>query len=343
MRVTIDGVIFQLQAGKPLGISRIWKEILPRLIKSSPEMQFTLLQRGDFAFPFECPVNAHIETMPLYDWSNGTVYPLADLFMSTYYTYAPGTKTLLYIYDMIPELLHWNGIEWSEKTRAIRLANKIVCMSQNTANDLRNSFHAAAHRIEGIVYGGVSDDFYPATQQEVDAFRSASGLTGPFIMLSGNRNLYKNGNTIFTALPYLDPAPSILLAGGEDTIPSSIGSVLDDYTVVHSPHMDSDELRAAYSCAELLYYPSQYEGFGLPILEAMACGCPVVVGPALASREFSAGVAAFLDDPYNPGEIVSAIDQVNRHRESMVVAGIKRAANFTWDASVRELRKAMLS
>ncbi|ROR03142.1 glycosyltransferase family 4 protein [Desulfosoma caldarium] len=105
-------------------------------------------------------------------------------------------------------------------------------------------------------------------------------------------------------------------------------------------YTDDETLACLYSGATALVYPSLYEGFGLPILEAMACGCPVICSNTSSMPEV-AGEAAHLIDPLDPQDLASAIDQVldaSDYRQHLIRAGLKRAAGFSWERTARQTR-----
>jgi len=98
-------------------------------------------------------------------------------------------------------------------------------------------------------------------------------------------------------------------------------------------YVDKNDLAALYSSAKVFIYPSLYEGFGLPILEAMNCGCPVVTSNRGSMKEI-AGEAAVLVDPESAENIASGISKLNRNsklRQEMAIKGLKRAGDFSWE------------
>ena len=113
--------------------------------------------------------------------------------------------------------------------------------------------------------------------------------------------------------------------------------------VVHHEHLSDADLRLAYGCAQALVYPSFYEGFGLPVAEAMACGCPVICSGTSSLREV-AGDAAVLIDPRDPATLVNALDAFThpKVRSRYIAQGLTRAAQFTWDKPAAELEALVL-
>ena len=101
--------------------------------------------------------------------------------------------------------------------------------------------------------------------------------------------------------------------------------------------VSDDELAALYRGARCLVYPSLYEGFGIPVLEAMACGTPVVTSAGGATEEVAGG-AAVLVEPLDPAAIAAGIEEADRRRDELRVQGLERAAQFTWERVAAETR-----
>ena len=102
--------------------------------------------------------------------------------------------------------------------------------------------------------------------------------------------------------------------------------------------VSDDELAALYRGARCLVYPSLYEGFGIPVLEAMACGTPVVTSAGGATEEVAGG-AAVLVDPHDPAAIAAGIEQASARRAELVARGLERARAFTWERVAAETRR----
>jgi alpha-1,3-rhamnosyl/mannosyltransferase len=108
--------------------------------------------------------------------------------------------------------------------------------------------------------------------------------------------------------------------------------------VILTGYVDEETLACLYSGAAAFVYPSIYEGFGLPVLEAMACGCPVLCSNSTSLPEV-AGNAAVLIDPHDPGHLVQMLEKVlcdSEFRESMISAGLQRAELFSWKRTALE-------
>ncbi|MCM8764174.1 MAG: glycosyltransferase family 4 protein, partial [Candidatus Omnitrophica bacterium] len=109
--------------------------------------------------------------------------------------------------------------------------------------------------------------------------------------------------------------------------------------IVFTGYLDAEQLACLYNGAEAFVFPSLYEGFGLPVLEAMACGCPVITSNVSALPEV-AGNAAILVNPYSIEQLVEAMEKVLQNfytRERMRMEGLKRAKDFSWEKSARQM------
>ena len=261
----------------------------------------------------------------------------AGLFVSTYYTAPIGTPSLMLVYDMIPERLGLDMSDpvWDEKRRAIEHASSYACISENTRRDLVELEPSTAGRPAHVVLLGVDEIFSPATEGEVAAFRREHSLPCPYVLAVGERRGvegYKNVELVFRAFDRWAGAEEcdIVCVGGHPEIEPELRGRAPKARITRLDLTDA-QLRLAYAGAIALAYPSRYEGFGLPIIEAMASGCPVIA-TSVASVPEVAGDAALYVDPDDPADLARALDLVREpaRRAAMVAAGLQRAATFSW-------------
>jgi len=240
------------------------------------------------------------------------------------------------VHDMIPELMPHlvPGEEHTvaAKLRAVREADHVICVSERTRSDLLNLTGLSPDRVS-VVYHGADD--LPDVAIEEDS-RSRSP---PFILYVGQRNGYKNFATLveaFAAARSLVADSEIVAFGG---YPFSRGerdrfAALGVAERIRYCHGDDETLVRLLRTAMVLVYPSLYEGFGLPPLEAMAQGCPVICSHAASMPEV-VGDAALLFDPASVDELSGLLEQVVSDatlRQDLIARGRKRSHRFSWKA-----------
>jgi glycosyltransferase involved in cell wall biosynthesis len=265
----------------------------------------------------------------------------------------PGTRTVLTVHDLtfirdpesaFPRLRHYlNRVV----PRSVARATHILADSLATQKDLTELFGTPPVKIT-VLYGGVDARFVPVLEPErLTAVRARYGIgEGPFILGIGTIQPRKNYQRLIQAFANIKsqiPSLELVIVGSKgwmyDTIFSEVKRLGLESQVLFPGFVDDDDLPALYSAAEMLAYPSIYEGFGLPILEAMACGTPVVTSNTSSLPEL-AGNAALLVEPTDVGAIAAAMrrlwqDADLRHR--LVADGSDQARKFTWEKAAMQL------
>ena len=341
--IVIDGVFFQhLQDS---GIARVWRSYLEEWLKSGFAHRVLFLDRGGAG-----PHLPGLATRSIPAWDRqGTAEDSlllqrvcdeegAALFVSTYYTTPIGTPSLMLVHDLIPERLglDMSDPSWNEKRLAVEHAGSYACVSENTRSDLHELDPASRGKPARVVRHGVDEVFRPAPEEAIAAFRAAHGIDVPYFLLVGDRrgvDGYKNTELLFRALRGWSDlgGHQVLCVGGHTHIEPEL-RLAGPKVRTRRLSLSDDELRLAYAGAIALVYPSRYEGFGLPVVEAMACACPVIT-TKLASLPEVAGDAALYVDPDDPQSLRAALDAVREpdRRATMRVAGTVRASAFRWD------------
>jgi glycosyltransferase involved in cell wall biosynthesis len=252
---------------------------------------------------------------------------------------------LLYVYDMTPEVGGWNlrAPVWRDKIAAIAHASAYACLSQSTLNDLVSVYPKAAQRPCEVVLPGVEISFAPASDGEVAALADKLELPTNYYLFIGYRDAYKNADLLLAALPLLRDVNDlgVLLIGGAPSLEPGFAALAHGVPIRLADLSDS-ELRAAYTGAAALLYLSRYEGFGLPILEAMACDCPVITCRNSSLPE-AAGDAAIYVDADDPRALHDAMLQVLESplREELIGRGRQRAGMFRWARTAAVLGRAL--
>ncbi|MFM6080473.1 MAG: FkbM family methyltransferase, partial [Dolichospermum sp.] len=336
--ILIDGVFFQLYQ---TGIARVWKSLLEQWVNSEFVHHILVLDRDNTAPKIN---GIRYRTIPRYDYNNTEAdkqmlqqicnQEAAELFISTYYTTPIETPSVFMAYDMIPEVLAANLNEpmWREKHHAIKHASAYISISENTAKDLNKCFPDIPLESITVAHCGVDPLFSPASESEINAFKYQYGITKPYFLLVGNGSGYKNGILFFQAFAKLATSHAF------DIICTGIGGILTPelrtYTsgsAVHLLQLSDKELALAYSGAVALVYPSKYEGFGMPLLEAMACGCPVITCPNASIPEVTGEAAIYVNDD-DISALVNALCEVQKPniKTALITAGLVQSKNFSW-------------
>lgn len=254
---------------------------------------------------------------------------------------ARGSRSVLTVYDMVRELFPGdfsvNDSTALNKRRSVMQADHVICISQNTKADLMRLLHVPAEKIS-VTYLACSEDFKTAA-----AGKTSAGAR-PYILYVGQRSGYKgfaDAIRSYGSSYRLTQELDFVAFGGpafhsaESKLFESLG--LRAGSVRHMAGSDHD-LAHVYRHAHLFIYPSKYEGFGIPPLEAMACGCPVACANTSSIPEV-VGEAAILFDPYDPDAMREALEAGcfdSQRRALLIQAGHARAALFSWDRCVRE-------
>ena len=229
------------------------------------------------------------------------------------------------IYDLVP--LHHR--EWvtprtyamhSRKYRnAAETCDVLFAISEYTARDVHEALGVPSERIHVA---------YPAAKAEFRTDGPAADLGAPYILTVATLEPRKNLQVLVDAHRLLGGDLLLAVAGAEGWGEQpELGGEL----VRRLGYVSDEELAGLYRGAAVAVYPSRFEGFGLPVLEAMACGCPVVVS-AHPSLDEASGDAAERADPDDPAAVAAAIERALAGRDRLVAAGLEHARRFTWRA-----------
>jgi len=267
-------------------------------------------------------------------------------------------KLIVTIHDLIykayPQSHTPQTIELTEKymQAILGLADKIICISENTRRDL-HSFWDYPLEKSCVVCNGVDHAiFYPLSQEE--RLHAASqlkelGIDKPYVLYVGTIEPRKNLTGLLESFALLKGKKvfqgQLVVAGMKGWMQERREELIKklgiDRDVIFTGFISDDQLCQLYNMAELFVFPSFYEGFGFPILEAFCCGAPVITSQTSACGEIASDAAIFTD-PSDPKAIASAMEQVLTDKTlkgSLRQAGLKRAQNFSFLATAKETRK----
>jgi len=224
----------------------------------------------------------------------------------------------------------------------IRKATGIIAVSQSTKDDLIQHLGIPDERIS-VVYEGIDHSLFQPVSHRIYNY--------PYILFVGSEQPRKNFTTLLKAFSQLKSEPKfkelklvkVGSAGGQETDfrNQTIGVVESlnlSREIVFTDFVPEADLPAYYSGAEVFVLPSLYEGFGFPILEAMACGCPVVTSNTSSLPEV-VGEAGTMVDPYDTDSLAQAMRQVltdSELRDNMIRKGLAQAKKFTWEKAAEQ-------
>ncbi len=228
---------------------------------------------------------------------------------------------------------------------SVRRANRVIAISGATAQDVVRLFDVPSDRVS-VIFPGVDVHYEPTEdEQQLARFRGLRGLPDRFVIFVGTLEPRKNLLTLLQAYAAFRRGGGgykLALVGGKGWLWEPILAAIEELDleddVILPGFVAEEELPLWYNAAEALVYPSLYEGFGLPPLEAMACGIPVVASDASSLPEV-VGDAGLLVDPHEPDPWTEALERLwhdREYRAELSMRGLQRARQFSWKRMARE-------
>lgn len=251
-------------------------------------------------------------------------------------------KVVTTVHDLIIYTLpkkDGNQSSWNEKMRfyyqvrhAIRNSDAVITVSEYSKNEIIKVFPESLNKIK-VIYLAPRSDFYMKKSSEVNYILKKYTISKPYILLMGGNHPRKNMLRAIRAFLSLNNPDYQLVITGNAILEFSenIKQAIEQNKIIFTGYVSDDDLVALYNKAYMFVYPSLFEGFGLPILEAMSCGVPVITSNVTSMPEV-AGDAAILVNPYEEKEIESAMSKlindsslIDEYRKK----GLERCNKFT--------------
>ena len=225
---------------------------------------------------------------------------------------------------------------------ALHRASRCIVPSKATRDELVRVLDADSTRLDVAYHGVDRETFHVPSDEEKQRVQARLGLRGtPYVAFLGMLEPRKNVPGLIrgwiTAVRDRPDPPALVLAGGsgwDDSIDQALGEVPSHLRVLRPGYLRFTDLRGYLGGAVVVAYPSHGEGFGLPVLEAMACGSPVLTTPRLSLPEVGGDAVAYTEaDPDSIADNLAALLDDEPRRHQLAEAAVARAAEFTWTAS----------
>lgn len=347
MKIILDNIIFQLQASG--GISNYWYQLIEFFHKNKNDIAFFDDKPTENLFRNLLPFN-EIEDMgrqdlPFGRYINPRFQNLNEkaIFHSSYYRTSLNKKhvNITTVHDFTYE--HFiksvkGKAHKVQKRHAILNSNGIICISENTKKDLLKFVpEAKSITIDVIPHGVSSNDFRILNNTDQEK-RPTNFNDNEFLLYVGDRKAsYKNFDKAVKTAKVTE-RPLVIIGGGElKKSELTLLEILPSDRYQHFGKVDTKILNWFYNNAFALIYPSAYEGFGLPVIEAQLAGCPVVALNASSIPEV-AGESAILVEENNYKSFVDAIEKLKTQslREKLIKEGLVNAKKFTWENTFKK-------
>jgi mannosyltransferase len=335
MKILLDNIVFSLQ--KVGGISTYWFELYSRILRDYDDTLFIDRENNNIVakqliISEKKILNTGVSNLLIDRFMSVKLKEEKEpfIFHSSYnrITTNKKAKQVLTVHDFVHERFY-KGIRKFlhsyQKGKAIKKADAIIVISENTKKDLLLFFSNINPNKVHVIYNGVSDDFFSLRQQ---------ATTNDFLFI-GSREKYKNFDFAVKAISQTD---SFKL--------NIVGSILrkDEILMLNQlipgrwklfNNIENVKLNELYNNAFALIYPSSYEGFGIPLLEAMKAGCPFIAYKSSSIPEV-AGDAGILIDKLEISLFKEAVLMIEENREEIVKKGFNQANKFSWEKSYQE-------
>ena len=350
MKVYLDSIIFSLQ--KQGGISIYWSELIKRFSKDNNfEYDVRVYKNNDNDNSFKVmslkqsnsfkinlyrnifPIN-FLRFLPLFYFKKKS-----HIFHTSYLNFSfsfSKSINIMTIHDLGYEsnatqigLKKWLNILF--KYLALKNTDAIICISSFTQRELNKYYPFCKNKFQKVIYNGVSDEFSILN----NSINVKQEIYGNYILFVGTRYKYKNFELALNIIQKLNLYNLIIVGGGDLSESENvlITKLQLNKRVKHLKSIQTTDLNYLYNNAHCLLYPSKYEGFGIPIIESMKCGCPFVAYNIESIREITMGEGILLDINSTINDFINSIVLLEdkKIREDIIAKGIEISSNYSWD------------
>lgn len=352
MLIVLDNIIFSLQRSG--GISTLWGELIGAFQERNLQTYY-LEYKGKLNNIVRKTIN--MEGTDVIQNNSASIYRFQNpklknfqqkfVFCSSYYRTSSNKNALniTVVHDFTYE--HYNTgfrkkIHHWQKRNAIMRSKGIICISENTKKDLLRFFPDTNHNKIKVIYNGVGAHFHPIGQKfpwsEVDTrFSTLEGKN--VVIFIGQRGGYKNFDIAVKSFALLPENYHLAVVGGkfsreeEEFLNKSISQ--SSFTLFNN--IDNVTLNKIYNKGHALLYLSSYEGFGIPVLEAMKSGLPVIANNASSIPEVAEDAGVLLNslDPQSIKEEILKLENID-YKNELIKKGIQQASKFSWKKTMND-------
>ena len=349
MTVIIDLIAFSLQ--KSGGVSVYWYEIINRMLIQLDSEHLFIEENGqkENIFRKELKIQEnHFSNektrlsnyLSRYREINLKISNKNFIFHSTYYRTLTkvvkkrnNVKEVVTVHDFTYEHFSKGLKKWVhcyQKKKAISAADVVICISENTKKDLLYFYPQFSIKDIRVVYNGVSLDYF-----RIPEIKSENNIS-PFLLFVGSRTDYKNFDFTLKAIAQTKDFHLKIVGGNlNDKELLMLNKLIPNRWELYL-NIDNKELNILYNNAFALLYPSSYEGFGIPLVEAMKAGCPFIALNCSSIPEV-AGNAGFLIETLDVSSFNEAVSCIKKNREEIIKRGFVQANNFSWEKCYQEI------
>lgn len=361
-QIFVDGIIYKYQ--KEGGISRIFDNLLPQICDHDQDLEIKIIYHGKIVKPLPShkqitsinisniypTIGKYFRPWRLWHWFYPTLYNTYikllfrnsrnKVWISTYFTKAIVKwhgKTITFVYDMIyekfPDLLPDADVVVTNKKNSIQSADVVICISKTTVFDFLSYYPEFEGKVFPVYLS--SNEIFKVRTADQLKYR----IPFQFILFVGKRGYYKNFTRLVSAYCNWSrrAAYKLVVVGPQweqEELENLISKKLLDEVLLLS-NITDDQLCDIYNQAAAFVYPSTYEGFGIPLIEAMACGCPIIASRISSTLEVAKDVP-FYFDPENVGSLIDALDEAVNKGHERLADGKLLASTYSWDKTAQE-------
>lgn len=363
INVAIDAARLE---SKRTGVERYLMNLLQEFRKHSDHFDFTLFFKNsipvddflqDSAFK-KIIVKAPGFMKGRFPWNFSTLPRAvskvnADVFFSPFYNlpFVKNVKSVVTIHDISyethPEWFDWRrrlGFKIFSKS-GVRRADKVLAVSKFSANEVQEHYNTPSEKIV-VTYEAADKIFQPVDVLQND-IKEKMEIRGPFLLYLCSMFNRRHPDSVIRAFRLIAkkyPDMKLVMVGKNQTNPYiDLDKLIEDLglsskVIWEKGHVAESDLVKLYSAAEISLYPSDYEGFGLPVVEAMQCGCPVITSSGTSLDEVAVGAAHTLDviTDKTLSDAVFQIIENEEYKQSLIIKGFERAKQFSWEKCAKD-------